>query len=70
MNPILHLRFMCFDSASDNYPTHVFLRFHNIIPIVDINSRKKDKNPFSAYENLSANGIPICMNNIEMIYNG
>lgn len=70
LNPVLHPRYMCFDSASDNYATHNYLRSLNIVPIIDINCRRKDKDPFASYKNLNSDGVPVCMNNIPMIYNG
>lgn len=70
MNSILHPRYMCLDSASDNYVTHNFLRSLNIIPIIDINCRRKDKNPFASFHDLNSDGIPVCLNNIPMIYDG
>lgn len=70
LNPVLHPRFMCFDSASDNYPTYDFLHSLNIIPIIDINCRRRDKNPFGSFHDLNQDGVPICLNHIPMIYNG
>lgn len=70
LNPRLHPRYMCFDSASDNYVTHYYLHSLNIVPIIDINCRRKDKNPFASFHDLNSDGIPVCMNDIPMIYNG
>lgn len=70
LNPELHPRYMCFDSASDNYATHKYLRSLHTIPIIDINCRRKDKNPFASFHDLDPNGIPICMNAIHMVYDG
>lgn len=70
INPDLHPRYMCFDSASDNYATHYFLRSLNIIPIIDINRRGNDKNLYSSFDGLNEEGVPICMNATPMVYNG
>lgn len=70
INPDLHPRYMCFDSASDNYATHYFLRSLNIIPIIDINRRNNDKNLYSSFDGLNDEGIPVCMNGTPMVYNG
>lgn len=70
LNPTLHPRYMCFDAASDNYSTHYFFKNLNIIPIIDINCRRKDKNPFGAFDGLDKNGVPICLNGSKMIYWG
>lgn len=62
---------MCLDSASDNYVTHNFLRSLNITPIIDINYRKKDKNPFASFnDDLNSDNIPVCLNNNPMICDG
>lgn len=70
LNPELHPTFMCFDSASDNYVTHEFFATKHVTPIIDINCRRKDKNPFASFESLNKDGIPICLNGNEMVYNG
>lgn len=68
--PELHPRYMCFDSASDNYDTHRYLRSMHIIPIIDINRRNNDKNLYSSFEGLNEDGVPVCMNGTPMVYNG
>lgn len=35
-----HPKYMCFDSASDSLPIYDYLRYSNIIPIIDRNPRK------------------------------
>lgn len=70
MNPELHPTYMCFDSASDNYPTHEFLAHKHIIPIIDINSRRQDLDPYASFVDLNEDGVPICMNDNAMIYYG
>lgn len=70
INPELRPKYYCLDSASDNYPTHDFLyNHHNVIPIIDINKRRIKK-LYASFENLNDQGIPVCDNNIPMIYNG
>lgn len=70
INPELHPSYMCFDSASDNYITHEFFAHHLVTPIIDVNCRRKDKNPYASFDSLNQNGIPICLNGNEMVYNG
>ena len=47
--------------------THHFLHNLNITPIIDINCRRKDKNPFCSFAHLDGHSIPKCMNNIPMV---
>lgn len=67
--PEIHPRFACYDSASDSTAIYQYLRYKNIIPVIDLNRRKKD-NPYSSFESLDENGIPVCRNNIQMARNG
>lgn len=60
---------MCFDSASDNYIIHEFLAPTYVAPIIDVNCRRKDKNPYASFESLNKDGLPICSNGAEMVYN-
>ena len=47
--------------------THHFLHNLNITHIIDINCRRKDKNPFCSFAHLDEHSIPKCMNNIPMV---
>lgn len=56
----------CLDSASDNYATHRFLSYHNVIPFIDINKRSQS-HIYESIDGISENGKPICAQGIEMI---
>lgn len=70
INPELHPRYMCFDSASDSYPIFDFLLKNNVIPIIDINTQASSKNLYQKYKYLNEKGIPVCQNNSEMVHDG
>lgn len=71
INPELHPKFMCFDSASDAYDIYEYLRHKNTIPVIDWNKRKSgSKNPYAEYEHINEHGIPVCQNGTEMVRDG
>lgn len=71
MNPELHPKYACFDSASDSYHIYEYLRHKNIIPIIDWNKRHSgSKNPYAEFEGINENGIPVCRCGIEMVRDG
>lgn len=70
LNPEIHPEYACFDSASDSAAIYQYLRHNHIIPVIDLNKRRKGENPYSAFESLNEDGIPVCRNGIPMIRNG
>lgn len=70
LNPDINPKFVCFDSASDSTAIYQYLRYKNIIPIIDLNKRKKGDNTYSDFESINEDGFPVCRNNIPMIRNG
>lgn len=71
INPDIHPEYMCYDSASDSVHIFEYFRKKGIIPIIDWNQRRSDpKNPYVDYEFVNENGIPVCMNGIEMCKDG
>lgn len=43
MNHLLHPKYMCFDSAHDTLPFYNFLLYKSIIPVIDLNKRRKSQ---------------------------
>ena len=71
MNPDLHPKYTCFDSASDSYDIYEYLRHKHIIPAIDWNQRASSpKNPYAEYEHLNEHGVPVCRCGAEMVRDG
>lgn len=66
INPDLKPTYMCLDSASDSNPIYAFFQEKGIIPIIDHNKRRSS----CKKEQLDENGVPICMGNHPMVYDG
>ncbi|MEG0361898.1 MAG: transposase [Longicatena sp.] len=47
-----------------------FFTSKHIIPIIDINCRRKDKNPYHSFEFLNDDGVSFCLNGNNMVYIG
>lgn len=69
LHPEIRPKYVCFDSASDSTAIYQYLRYKNIIPIIDLNKRRK-ADPYSGFESLNENGFPVCRNGTPMIRNG
>ena len=59
-----------FDSANDNYPTYELCSKWNINPFIDLNSKNKGNSKYPSTLSVTDEGVPICMGNHQMIYNG
>lgn len=58
------------DSANDNYPTYELCSKWNINPFIDLNSKNKGNSKYPPTLSINDKGIPICIGNHEMVYNG
>ena len=58
------------DSANDNYPTYELCSKWNINPFIDLNSKNKGNQKYPSSLSITEKGVPICIGNHEMIYNG
>jgi len=57
------------DSAHDAYDIYRLLNTHGIEPFIDLNKRGGQKRKLAAFE-LNDLGQPICLANLEMVFNG
>lgn len=58
------------DSASDNYPTYELLDHFNINAVIALNKKNEGNRKYPEYLTINDDGVPICIANHEMIYNG
>jgi hypothetical protein len=58
------------DSANDNYPTYELCSKWNINPFIDLNSKNKGNSKYPTALEINDKGIPICIGNHKMVYNG
>lgn len=70
LNPDIHPKYFCHDSAADSLAIYQFFRLHNITPVIDRNVRRESKKDYSEKEHINENGIPVCCEGQEMIYFG
>lgn len=68
--PNLKIHNVCFDSANDNYPTYELLQKWNIRPFIDLNGDVGRKPTYPPALTITDKGVPVCMANQEMVYNG
>lgn len=61
---------ICFDSANDNYPTYELCKQWNIIPFIDLNSKRGIPESLPSPLSFSEKGVPICMGGHEMKFYG
>lgn len=70
MNPDIHPKYFCHDSAADSTAIYEFFHDHNITPVIDHNARNKTAKQYDEKEHLNTDGIPVCAAGHTMIYNG
>ncbi|MGL5821074.1 MAG: hypothetical protein ACRCYE_05510 [Sarcina sp.] len=58
------------DSANDNYPTYELCSNWGINPLIDLNSKNKGNSKYPPSLSITDKGVPVCIGNHEMIYNG
>lgn len=70
LNPDIHPKYFCHDSAADSTAIYQYFRTNNIIPIIDRNLRGKTDKEYVEKEHLDLNGVPVCSAGHAMIYCG
>lgn len=68
--PELPISNICLDSANDNYPTYKLLKEWDINPFIDLNDNRGKPATLSKALRITDKGVPICIGDNEMIYNG
>ena len=68
--PNLTVKTFLSDSASDNYPTYELLNHFNINAVIALNKKNKGNRIYPEHLTINDDGVPICIANHEMIYNG
>lgn len=67
INPSLHPKYMCFDSASDSLPIYQYFRHLNITPVIDHNPRRESSKSQNSDEVVTTNGEVICRSGEKMV---
>ena len=70
INNLISFDHYCLDCASDNVATHKLCYSLGILPVIDINKRRSNKNLYLPYKDISKNGRPICAAGFECIRDG
>jgi hypothetical protein len=68
--PEFHLSYFLGDSAHDALPFYQYVRHHNTLPIIDLNSRNKGKNLLLGNITIDESGHPVCPKELPMLYDG
>jgi len=70
MHPELHIDTFIADSACDNYATYELLQHWDINAVIALNDKNKGNFKYPPPVCITDDGVPICPNDYEMVYNG
>lgn len=70
MNPDIHPKYFCHDSAADCTAIYEYFHRPNITTLIDHNARNKATRQYDEKEHMTADGIPVYTAGHTMIYDG